>query len=102
MLGHLLFVCVAIGLSWAGFVSIFAYRPDMAKSHLAQVTAATSIFLGSLGLALSKYGLLVSVLLIAGGIVVAVYLGRRLSLPWSLAIAACSFAAYLYKAGNGP
>ncbi|MBW9090720.1 hypothetical protein JNB91_23160 [Rhizobium wenxiniae] len=101
-MGHLLFVCVAIGLTWAGFVSMFAYRPDMTKSHLVQVTAATSIFLGSLGLALTTHGLLMGALLAAGGITIAAFVGRRLSLPWSLAFAACSFAAYLHVAGNGP
>jgi hypothetical protein len=100
MLGHLLFVCVAIGLSWAGFVSMFAHRPDVSNSHLALVTVATSIFLGSISLALSKHGLLVSLSSVAGGIAIAAFFGRRLSLPWSLTVAACSFAAYLHEAGN--
>lgn len=99
-MGQLLFVCVAIGMSWAGFVSMFAYRSDMTKYHLALLTAAASIFLGSLGLALSKHGFLLSLMLVAGGVTIATFFGKRLSLPWSLAIAACSFAAYLHQAGT--
>ena len=47
-------------------------------------------------LAFMGRGLFAGTILVAAGMAIAAMLGHRLSLPWSILIAAGGFAAYLY------
>ncbi|MDP9836585.1 hypothetical protein J2T09_001329 [Neorhizobium huautlense] len=98
MTPYLPFLCIAIGFSWTGFASVFTSRPNMSPPHLAQSTAANGIFLCALMLAFMGRGLFTGTILVVAGMALAVLLGHRISLPWSILIAAGGFVAYLYGA----
>ncbi len=95
---YLPLICVAIGFSWAGFASVFATGPDTTKTHLAQATAASGIFLSALTCTFADGHILSGLMLVSCGMAIAYFAGRYLTSPWSLAIAAGSFAAYLHVA----
>lgn len=100
MTPYLPFLCIAIGFSWTGFVAVFTSRPNMSRPYLAQSTAANGIFLCALVLAFMGRGFFAGATLVAAGMAIAVLLGHRISLAWSILIAAGGFAAYLYGASG--
>lgn len=92
---HLLFICTAIGFSWAGFVSIFAAEPNLRLPHAAQSTFVTSTFLCALAFAFADRSPPAGIALITCGMMIAFLVHSRLSQTWATFIAAASLAAYL-------
>lgn len=101
-LGYSFFICFAIGLSSAGFVSLFAAKPVMSQSGLAQMTVAVSIFLGAVSLAFIDRSFFSGLSLTVGGMVIAIMVDKRLSMAWSLIFATFCFGAYISGVGSLP
>ena len=90
------FLCVAIGFSWPGFVSIFQSTIDVALRRIAIPTAATAVCLTGMSLAVMSASPLIATLVVAAALAIAQVIGTRVRPSVSLLISAIGLAGYLH------
>ncbi|MCY1739645.1 MULTISPECIES: hypothetical protein [Ensifer] len=90
----LVFIVLAIGLSWPRFRLIFLAQSNAALAAAPLTMVASAVNLCAIGLAVAEHGLLFGGLLIAGGMFFAKIMQAVPSTPGILASALC-LAAYI-------
>lgn len=88
----LVFLVLAIGLSWPRFRLIFVAQSSAALAVAPLTMVASAVNLCAIGLAVVEHGLLLGGLLIAGGIFLAKIMQAVPSMPGILASALCLVA----------